>query len=250
MRPKPPYHVEIGWTPSEAQAYAVAVHSLYAQTTDRRAIVAHKLALRPLQDAGLYTRPLEHRDGRMWDAISEAPMSTEHAIARFFIPYTYQYAGWVLFTDGDVLFRCDVADLFARADDRYALMCVQHPPLLDVGTKKDGALQWAYPRKNWSSVMLFNCAHPAHRRLTLDQLNRLPGRDLHRFCWLDNREIGVLPLGWNYLVNVTAPQLDPDPAHIHLVHFTLGTPDVPDHAQDPFADEWRVALAGCCGGER
>jgi hypothetical protein len=33
--------------------------------------------------------------------------------------------------------------------------------------------------------MVFNCDHPANRALTLDLINTVPGRDLHRFCWLD-----------------------------------------------------------------
>lgn len=163
-------------------------------------------------------------------------MSTEHAISRFFVPYLCEYHGWALFVDGDILARADVRELFALADDRYALMCVQHPPLPAEGTKKDGAIQQSYPRKNWSSVVLWNCGHPAHQALTLDALNTWPGRDLHAFTWLRDEEIGALPPDWNYLVNVNAL-----PPYVKIAHFTLGVPATDGHAADPFADEWFAA---------
>jgi lipopolysaccharide biosynthesis glycosyltransferase len=174
--------------------------------------------------------------GQLFDELSGAPMSTDHAIARFFIPYLRAYQGWALFVDGDILVRADIRDLFAWADDQYAVQVVQHPPLLEEATKKGGQIQQAYPRKNWSSVLLFNCGHPANQLLTLEAVNGWPGRDLHAFSWLKDREIGPLPARWNYLVGVNPPQTDPA-----IVHFTLGTPDTKGHEADPFADEWYAA---------
>jgi lipopolysaccharide biosynthesis glycosyltransferase len=198
------------------------------------------LALLELSQRGLYTRPTVYKGTQLWDGISDAPMTTEHAISRFFVPLLAQYHGWALFTDGDVLFRRTVNDLFALADPKYALMCVQHPPDLFVeGTKKNGAPQTVYPRKNWSSVMLFNCGHPANRALTVDLLNSWPGRDLHAFKWLNDDLIGELPPSWNYLVGVS-----PKPLTVDLVHFTLGTPNILPNRQMPYADEWwKVAHA-------
>lgn len=160
-------------------------------------------------------------------------MSTDHAIARFFIPYLCQYQGWALFTDGDVLFRDDVLQLFALADERYAVQVVQHPPLLEEGDKKAGHVQQSYRRKNWSSVVLWNCGHQANRVLTIDVLNAWPGRDLHGFTWLADDLIGELPARWNHLVGVNPPSADPA-----IVHFTKGTPDMPGHEADAFAGEW------------
>jgi lipopolysaccharide biosynthesis glycosyltransferase len=181
-----------------------------------------------------YNRPTTMLpNGQLFDEISDAPMSTAHAIARFHVPRLCEYSGWALFTDSDVIFREDIANLFALADPQYAVMCVQHPPLLKQGNKKDGHIQQAYPRKNWSSVMLFNCGHSSNQALTLDVLNAWPGRDLHAFRWLQDHEIGALPARFNWLVGVSAP--DPNPA---IAHFTLGTPDVSGHENDPFAAEW------------
>jgi len=84
--------------------------------------------------------------------------------------------------------------------------------------------------------MLLNCGHPSNKRLDLEILNTWPGRDLHAFRWLKDEEIGELDAGWNYLVGVTTPM----PDKVSLAHFTMGTPDLSAHTNDPFADEWRA----------
>jgi len=235
-----PFLIYIGFDPREVSAFAVSRASLL-QTTSA-AIDLRPLSLSSLQQQGLYTRPTVMKDGQLWDDVSQAPMSTEFAISRFFVPRLCNYQGWALFVDGDVLFRRDVADLLARADDQYAVMCVQHPPLLAEGIKKTGAFQQAYPRKNWSSVMLFNCAHPACRALDLLVLNTWPGRDLHGFRWAPDAAIGALPPEWNYLVGISHRSMDgttgPIQDQIAIAHFTLGVPSIPEYAQCEFADEW------------
>lgn len=118
-----------------------------------------------------------------------------------------------------------------------ALLVVQHDQPAGDGFKMDGQAQLGYPRKNWSSVMLLNCSHPGMRRLTLDDVNTRPGLWLHGFQWLQDDEIGALPAAWNHLVGVDAH--DPD---AKLVHFTLGTPDMPGRQDQPFAEEWRAYL--------
>lgn len=184
-----------------------------------------------------YDRPTTTMpNGQLFDEISDAPMSTRHAIARFWVPRLCGFTGWALFTDGDVLFRRDVDQVFDLADPDAAVMVVKHPAMFEEGSKKQGHVQQAYPRKNWSSVILWNCGHLAHRALTRDVLNEWPGRDLHAFKWLRDDQIGALPAAWNHLVGISAP--DPDPA---LVHYTLGTPDVQGHEHDIFADDWRRA---------
>lgn len=225
------HRVFIGWDADEIEACVVAEQSLYRHTS-QRFVDAKRISRITLRTN--YQRPTSMLpNGQLFDEISDAPMSTAHAIARFFIPWLCRYEGFALFTDGDVLFRDDITHLFAMADPRYAVQCVQHPPLREEGSKKDGQIQQAYPRKNWSSVMLFNCGHEANKALTLDVVNAWPGRDLHAFRWLTDEQIGALPARWNHLVNVNPP--DPNPA---IVHYTLGTPIVPGHENDPFADEW------------
>jgi hypothetical protein len=87
--------------------------------------------------------------------------------------------------------------------------------------------------------MFFNCEHPSTKKLTVEMINTLPGRDLHRFCWLQDHEIGFIPEEWNYLVGVSS-QFGTDP--IMNVHFTEGVPSMKGHENDMFADEWRMEL--------
>ncbi len=227
----------IGYDPLEHEAYKVAVGSLIEHYRGDEPLDLRALDMRELVAQGFYRRPLEERNGRPWDVLSAAPMSTTHANARFFIP-RLKRGGLALFTDGDVLFRGDVDELFRMADPRYAVQCVKHKTIFDAAApKKGGAEQTLYRRKNWSSVVLWNLDHPAHVRLTDQLLNGAPGRDLHAFCWLEHYEIGELPAEWNYLVGASPFIEDPK-----LAHFTLGVPSVAGYESCQFADEWRAGL--------
>lgn len=232
----PPWPIFVGDSWNETIATEVAFASLRACAGTGRGAAYQGHLVRRLSRITVspnYTRGTEIRDGRLWDTISDAPMSTEHAIARFFVPWLCDYQGWALFVDGDILCRRSIDELFACADERYAVMCVQHGNLLDEGLKKTGDKQTVYPRKNWSSSMLVQCGHPANQALTLDVLNSWPGRDLHGFKWLSDDLIGPLDPRWNWLVNVS-PKME-DPA---IVHYTEGIPSVPGHETDPYAREW------------
>lgn len=239
MTPQVPFRIFIGFDAREIRAWNVAAASLRNQA--REEVDICRLSMHSVPSAW-YSRPtrlLEH--GGYWDDISDAPMSTAHAIARFLVPALCQYRGWALFTDGDVIFRRDVAKLFALADPRYAVQVVQHDYRPAETVKMDGQAQTQYARKNWSSVILFNCGHPANVALTVDLVNRVPGRDLHRFCWLTDDLVGALPLEWNWLEGHSAPTMEPA-----IVHHTRGVPDMPGYEHIAYADEW-YALARQCG---
>lgn len=224
--------IYLGWDPKETIAYAIAEHTLRLQSNQE--LYVQQLGLAQVYRLGLYNRPTTYVDDRLFDVISQAPMSTEHAIIRFLVPYLNKYEGWALFCDSDILVRAPIEDLFALADPRYAVMCVQHAHTRGDATKKDGQIQQYYSRKNWSSVMLFNCGHPRNRNLTVNLVNEVPGRDLHAFSWLDDNEIGALPPEWNYLVGVTGQSVA-DPA---IVHYTLGTPDTPGATTSTYDSDW------------
>lgn len=168
----------------------------------------------------------------MWDQVSEAFCSTEFAITRFLVPIL-AHSGWVLFCDCDIVFLDDPAKLFALADDRFAVMCVKHDMKVEHDRKMDGQVQVPYARKNWSSVMLVNCDHPANQRMTVSMIKEIPGRFLHRFCWLKDDEIGELPPEWNWLVGV-----QPKPEHPKIAHFTLGGPWIPGWVPQAHDDIW------------
>ena len=143
--------------------------------------------------ARLYWRPHEIRDGKLWCPISEAFMSTSFANSRFLAPFLAR-SQYCLFADfADMLALADPAELFALADARYAVMVVKQSHVSRETFKMDGQRQSLYSRKNWSSVVLWNWAHPANRRLTLEMVNTLPGRDLHAFCWLDEGKSASCP---------------------------------------------------------
>jgi lipopolysaccharide biosynthesis glycosyltransferase len=223
--------VFIGHDPREQPAYDVAVRSL-ARVSPQALVTP--LRLDRLAAGGLLRRLTDTR-GVIWDLPSNAPCSTEFAISRFLVPMLAQ-TGWALFTDCDVVFQADVAQLFALADPRFAVMVVKHPPLLAQGVKMDGQAQVAYGRKNWSSVMLWNCDHPANARLSLADVNERPGRDLHALYWLADSEIGELPARWNWLVN-----LRPRPEEAGIAHFTEGGPWLPTWRGAPHDDLWLEA---------
>ena len=226
----------IGHEPREQDAFEVAARSIAGHA--KEPIPTFAVSLDVLQRRGLYTRATEHREGRLWDVVSGAPMSTEFAISRFFVPliasaYAAEPAEWALFMDCDMLVRADLNELFALADPTKAIQVVQHDYAPAETTKMDGQVQTSYPRKNWSSVMLWNLRHPGNAALTVAKLNAWSGRALHGFQWLSDEFIGALPACWNHLVGVDAP--DPE---AKIVHFTLGTPSMEGYANCEFAPEW------------
>jgi len=230
-----------GWEPREAMGYQVAAFSAIRRTTQPLRFVP--LMEKALRYSGLYQRPHEERNGQLWCPISQAPMATSFANSRFLTPWLA--AGqWALFCDfADMLFLADPAELFALADDRYAVMVVKRDHAPADGVKMDGQIQTSYARKNWSSVILWNTKHRANKRLTREQANTLPGRDLHRFCWLKDKEIGELPPEWNWLVGVD-PQTEVDAGlRPKLLHYTLGIPTMAGYEDGPWSAEWRDELA-------
>lgn len=234
------FSVWIGFDPREAAAFAVARESIKRRLSLH--IPVHGLVLSDLRRRGLYTRPTETRvnsDGhrQLWDSISDAPMATEFAISRFLVPHLAR-SGLALFMDCDMLVRANLMELFRQIDSAYAVSCVKHDHRPAEGLKMDGQAQTSYGRKNWSSVMVFNCDHPANQELTVDLVNSARGRELHQFCWLNDDRIGEFGPEWNWLAGYSSPNIDPK-----IVHHTEGSPCMAGYEDAPFADEWRAELA-------
>lgn len=238
----PALKVFIGFDPRQRDAALVAERSLRRHSSIR--LDVQLLVLEHLQAKGLYTRPTERRDGRLWDVISDAPMSTEFALTRFLVPVLAGYEGWALYFDCDFLWRDDVASLleFGRQYPERALLCVPHQQKGDEQQKMDGQAQTHYERKNWSSLMLWNCGHLLHAGMQ-ERVARWPGLWLHQMKWTKGYpDIGFLPETWNWLEGVSLP--NPDPC---AVHFTRGLPSVPGYENAAFANEWREELADASG---
>lgn len=216
--------VYIGYDEREAEAARVAAKTLLEVTNGE--LEAEFLKAPKLADQGLLWRVSDHRGGQDYDLVSNAPKSTRFAISRFLTPLLCQ-EGFALFLDCDMLFLEDPRHMLAEIDHSAAVSVVKHHHEPTEQWKMVNQVQTKYPRKNWSSVMLFNCEHPANRRLSLRDVNERPGRDLHAFYWLADEEIGELHPRWNWLVNV-----QPKPAEIGIAHFTLG---------GPFNEGWKSA---------
>ncbi len=210
--------VFIGFDPRETVAYHVLSHSIHARASEVVSITPLMLS----QMDGLMTRernPLQ---------------STDFSFSRFMTPYLCDYQGWALFMDCDMLMLDDIANLWKLRDDKYAVMCVKHDHVPAEDTKFHGAPQTRYEKKNWSSVMLFNCAKCT--ALTPEYVNTASGLDLHRFNWLgDDDLIGEIPHRWNLLVGYdeTLPT-----EHVSNLHYTIGGPYFDDYRDTDYSAEW------------
>lgn len=214
-------HIFIGWDPREQEAYEIARFSL-----ERRASIP--ITVTPIRQSVLRARGLYWRQ-------SDPLASSEFTYSRFLTPVLANYDGWALYLDCDFLWLADVAELVERVDARKALLCVQHDHRPTETTKMHGVPQTRYPRKNWSSLMLFNCNHVATRRLTPGAVNNATAAYLHRMQWVADEEIGSLPLEWNWLEGWNEKPATGTPK---AVHFTRGGPWLPNWQSVDYADVW------------
>ena len=216
--------VFVGYDTREDIAYQVCKHSIVSKQPNAD---VRPLKQQELRDAGWYTRPIDKL------------ASTEFTFTRFLIPELTNYEGWALFMDCDMILTTDIKELFDQADDKYAVMCVQHDYKVKETTKMDGQKQTIYPRKNWSSVVLWNCSHKSNRKVTQDFVNdpEINGAYLHRFSWLKDKEIGELDHTWNYLVGVYDDIEKPK-----LIHYTEGGPWFENYRDTEFAQLWKDEL--------
>ena len=219
--------VFVGYDPREDIAYQVCKHSIARRNKE---VLVRPLVQKELREAGWYTRPI--------DPLS----STEFTFTRFLIPELCDYKGWALFMDCDMILLTDIQELFDQADEKYAVMCVHHDYTPREGFKMDGQKQSIYPRKNWSSVMLFNCGHPSNKQINSSVVNNteITGKYLHRFSWLQDSEIGQLSHEWNWL---TDWYKEPEDGKPKLLHYTEGGPWFENYRECDYHKEWKIELA-------
>lgn len=172
----------IGYDPREAVAYHVCANSIIRHSSVP--VCLHPLALNNLKK--YYEE--KHTDG-----------SNQFIYSRFLTPLLMDFQGWAIFMDGDMLVRDDIVQLWEMRDPSKAVMVVKHSYKTRMKQKYLGAKNEDYPRKNWSSVILWNCGHEANRVLTADFVQHATGAQLHRFTWLTDDLIGELPKVWNWL---------------------------------------------------
>ena len=205
----------VGFDPREAVAYHVFCNSIIQNTSVPVQITP--LVLSQLQEFN------ETHDDR----------SNDFVYSRFLTPYFSDFKGWTIFADGDMICQGDLKELIDMADPSKAVMVVKHDYQTKATQKYLGNINENYPRKNWSSVILWNCDHPKHKILTPDFVSKQTGKFLHRFSWLDDQDIGELPLEWNWLASEYRVNRE-----AKLIHFTLGTPCFKDYKNSDMADIW------------
>jgi lipopolysaccharide biosynthesis glycosyltransferase len=213
--------VFIGYDPREETAYQVCRESLARQSSTL-------LNIQPIKQSEMREKNLYWREK---DALS----STEFSFTRFLVPYLAGYTGWAIFMDCDFLWRGDIAEIEQYIDPAYAACVVKHDYKPKETTKMDGQVQTQYPRKNWSSFVLWNCGHFETRNLSLRMVNERSGLYLHRFNFLSDEFIGELPIKFNYLEGWYTKEDEPNPLG---VHFTRGGPWFKDYVDVEYGDEW------------
>ena len=205
----------IGYDPREAIAYHVCANSIIRNSSVPVSITP--LALNNLKD---YTET--HTDG-----------SNQFIYSRFLVPHLMNYQGHAIFIDGDMIVRGDIAELWGLIDISKDVQVVKHNYTTKMSEKYLGSKNENYPRKNWSSVILWNCHAPSNLKLTPEFVKEATGAQLHRFTWIDDQRIGELPKEWNWLPDEYGPNTE-----AKLLHYTLGTPCFHDFATTPMANEW------------
>ena len=213
----------IGYDSKEDIAYRVCKHSLLKNAKINVNVLSLKLD--ELVAKNLYTRNID-------------PLaSTEFTYSRFLVPHLAKYKGWAVFCDCDFIFFHDVGELINNLDPNKAVYCVQHDYTPKEKHKMDGQKQTIYPRKNWSSFIVYNCSHPSTMQLTIERVNSETGAYLHQFKWCKDNEIGSLDERWNWLEGWTSSHNNSKP---YAVHYTRGGPWFSEWQDVEFAKEWLI----------
>jgi lipopolysaccharide biosynthesis glycosyltransferase len=217
----------IGYDEREAVAYHTFCQSVLEKSSMSVSFV-------PLNLSSIKTYIESHNDG-----------SNAFIYSRFLTPYIFSFDGWAIFADGDMICRADIADLWANRDESKAVLCAKHEYKTKANGKYLGNKNQDYPRKNWSSLVLWNCGHPANKILTPEFISSQTGAFLHRFQWLEDSLIGELSKDWNWLTTEYE-----DNYNAKLLHYTLGTPCFKDYWSTDMSDEWHDTYARTQQGMR
>jgi hypothetical protein len=242
-------NVYVGYDPREHEAFEVCRWSLARHSSIP--VRVHALNLIDLVQDCLYWRGWhEDEKGRKIDAVDGKPFSTDFSFSRFLVPALSRLkhrTGRAVFVDCDFLFLRDIQDLMWQIDPDAAISVVQHDftPLTE--TKMDGQIQQPYPRKLWSSLMVFNLDHGALGALTADYVNTAPGSDLHQFKFLPDELIGSIDPMWNFIPGYTRPPTVTEQIYggrrLAAIHYTHGLPIFEDYANCDYAGEWLAERA-------
>jgi lipopolysaccharide biosynthesis glycosyltransferase len=205
----------VGFDQREAIAYHVFCQSVLERSSSPIQFI-------PLSENLLKNYKETHSDG-----------SNQFVYSRFLAPYLSAFKGWAIFADGDMVCQADITDLWNLRDESKAVLVVKHDYKTKAQIKYLGNKNENYPRKNWSSLILWNCEHPANKLLTPDFIQSQTGSFLHRFSWLSDDLIGDLPAEWNWLAIEY-----PENPEAKIIHYTLGTPCFKDYSKESMSNIW------------
>jgi hypothetical protein len=214
----------VGFDEKESVAWHVMVHSIFRNSKS------------PVMICPLYRPNLAQIHKRVRDP----KQSNDFSFTRFLVPYLCDFEGFSVFFDCDMLMQCDVSRIFdcIKSQPGKAVYVVKHDYTPKNSIKYLNNIQHAYPRKNWSSVVVWNCAHPANRALTPEFVETASGLDLHRFTWLQDNEIGELDIDWNWLVG----EYDGSPPDVKNIHWTIGGPYFEEYKDAAYSYDWHREL--------
>ena len=212
--------VFVGYDAREDIAYKVCEYSIKKHQPNAEVIPLVQDDLRKL---GLYWRE------------KDALASTDFSLTRFLVPALMNYQGWAVFVDCDFLWTDDIQKLFDLRDESKAVMVVKHDYTPSGDIKMDGQQQHVYPRKNWSSMILWNCAHPSNKYLVPEAVNAETPQFLHRFQWIKDHYIGEVGKEWNWLVGVYSELYDGKPK---AIHYTNGGPWFENYKDREYGPSW------------
>ena len=202
------------------QREAVAYHTFVQSIIDNSSMLVRFF---PLNTKFLSNYEEVHKDG-----------SNDFIYSRFLVPYLMNYSGWAIYADGDMVCLEDIEKLWDQRDKKFAVQVVKHDYKTKIKNKYWGNKNVDYPRKNWSSLILWNCEHPSHEILTPNFIQEQTGAFLHRFSWIKDNEIGELSKEWNWLAMEYEEKQD-----INLIHYTIGTPCFEEYENTSFSSYWK-----------
>lgn len=215
----------VGWDAREDVAYQVCKKSIY----DRSSIEVEVIPLiqSELRTEGCYKR------------LPDEKAATDFTFTRFFVPYLMNYSGKAVFCDCDFLWDCDAKEILDLFDPQYAVQVVKHNYVPTESIKMDNKVQYQYPKKNWSSMILWNCEHPDNMKLTPEFLNQAAGSTLHQFKWLKEVDVGEISHIYNWLEGWYKEPKDGTPK---VVHYTRGGPWFLEYQDVDYAELWLQEL--------
>ena len=211
------------------QREAVAYHTFTQSVIEKSSIPIRFL---PLNNDSLKDYTEVHKDG-----------SNNFIYTRFLVPYLFNFKGWAIYADGDMVCLKDIKELWELRDDNFAVQVIKHNYKTKIKNKYWGNKNEDYPRKNWSSLVLWNCSHPSHRILTPDFIQHQNGAFLHRFSWINDEQIGEIETEWNWL----AMEYE-EKRNINLIHYTIGTPCFKEYQSTSLSSYWKKYFMNSLSG--